>query len=405
MKILSVNKFYWKKGGSETVFFAEKALLEQHGHTVVPFSMQHAGNLETPYSQYFVSESDYEKSGLLNKAKMAMTIIYSFEAKSKMQQLLEVYQPDVAHFHIFQHQISPSVFTPLKRRGVPLILTLHDLKPICPSYLNYNQGEVCEKCYGQKFYQCTVNKCTKGSYVKSLTNSIEMYLHYALGFYQEVDKYIAVSQFYRQKMLANGFREDQVCYLPNPIAVEQYQVATEDKGYVLYFGRLTQEKGVDILLEAAKRCPGITFKIVGTGPLLPDLQAQALGLTNVEFLGFKSGNELTDLVSQSAFTVLPSRWYENCPMSALESMAMGKPVLGARMGGIPELINEGVDGFTFAPNNPEDLAEKISLLHGYGKHKRQEMGMQGRAKIERDFAAEQHYQKLLDIYNSVLPSS
>ena len=402
MKILSVNKFYWKKGGSETVFFGEKSLLEQHGHTVVPFAMQHPYNFPSDYAKYFVSESDYEQGGLKNKVKMAINIIYSFEARRKIEKLLDVYQPNIAHFHIFQHQISPSVFTPLKTKNIPLILTLHDLKPICPIYLNYTKNNVCEKCYGQHFYYCTLNKCTKNSYAKSLINTLEMYLHYALGFYQNVDKYIAVSQFYRNKMLDNGFSEQQVVYLPNFIDIKNYPLSFENDGSILYFGRLSEEKGVDTLLRAAKYCPDLNFIIAGTGSHENQLKQEAELLSNVKFVGFQSGEALLSLISQSLCTVLPSKWYENCPMSILESLAMGKPVIGSHIGGIPELIDEGKDGFTFEVGNAEDLANKIVALKNYTEQQRKEVALYARNKIEQRFSPEQHYERLIQIYGEVM---
>ncbi len=402
MNILSINKFHWKKGGSETVFFGEKSLLEQHGHMVVPFSMQNPRNLPSDYAKYFVSESDYEQGGLKNKAKMAMNIIYSFEARRKMEDLLTIYQPDIAHFHIFQHQISPSVFTPLKKKNVPLILTLHDLKPICPSYLSYTKNNICEKCYGQHFYQCTLNKCTKDSYAKSFINTLEMYLHYGLGFYQNVDRYIAVSQFYRSKMLANGFSEQQVTYLPNFIETKDYPISFENDSSIIYFGRLSEEKGIETLLKTAEYCPDLKFVIVGTGPNEHKLKQDAQLLPNVEFVGFQSGQALLDLIAKALCTVVPSKWYENCPMSILESLAMGKPVIGSRIGGIPELIDEGRDGFTFEVGNAEDLANKIITLKNYSDQQRREMAVYARNKIEQRFSPEQHYEKLIQIYREVI---
>ncbi|MEN8217046.1 MAG: glycosyltransferase family 4 protein [Pseudomonadota bacterium] len=404
MNILSINKFYWRKGGSEAVFFGEKELLEKYGHTVVPFSMKHPNNLSSSFSKYFVNEVDYNATGLINKINNGTKIIFSFEARRKMEWLLQNYQPDVAHFHIFQHQISPSVLGPLKKRGIPIIFTLHDLKPICPVYTHYLRGGICEKCQGRKFYHCVLNKCTMNSRFKSLINTVEMYLHYLLGYYQNVDKYIAVSQFYKQKMIENCFESEKIVYLPNFINVEQYPLSNEDDGYILYFGRLSEEKGIEILLNAAKHCPQVKFVIVGTGPQEEELKKAAQFLKNVYLTGFKSGSELIKLITHSAFTVIPSQWYENCPMAILESFACGKPVLGARIGGIPELIDEPEDGFCFEPKNLSDLIEKINILYNLGKKSRLEMGKHGRAKIEQKFSPVLHYEKLLDIYKRSVTS-
>jgi glycosyltransferase involved in cell wall biosynthesis len=229
-----------------------------------------------------------------------------------------------------------------------------------------------------------------------------MYLHYTLGYYQNVDRYIAVSKFYKQKMLDNGFSEEQVVYLPNFIDVNQYPLSQEDDGYVLYFGRLSEEKGVDTLLSAAKQSPDINFIIVGTGPIEAELRAIAKDMKNVSFVGFKSGNELSELIAKAAFTVIPSKWYENCPMSVLESFAFGKPVIGARIGGIPELIDEGKDGLCLESSNSHDLSSKIKYLQNIGKKARLNLGKNGHTKIKEHFSPENHYEQLVKLYKAVI---
>lgn len=403
MKILSVNKFYWQKGGAETVFLNEKFLLEQHGHTVVPFSMQSPHNLPSEYSEYFVKENDYNKPGSLgNQIRMVMNIIYSAEARQKIEELLDVYQPDIAHIHNIYHQISPSIFAPLKKRNIPIVFTVHDLKLLCPAYASLRDNKACEKCYGGDFYYCTLHKCTKDSYIKSLINTIEMYVHYGLGFYQSIDKLITVSQFSRNKIIANGFAEQQVAYLPNFIDAKNYPLSFENNGSIVYLGRLSPEKGVDVLLKAAFYCPEVQFIIIGTGPSEQQLKQDAQSLPNVKFVGFQSGQALLDLITNALCTVLPSICYDNCPLSVLESQAMGKPVIGSRIGGIPELIDEGKDGLTFEAGNHEDLASKIMMLKNYSQQQLNEIAHYARNKIEQRFSPQQHYEKLMQIYLELL---
>jgi len=406
MNILSVNKFFWKKGGSEAVFFTEKELLEKHGHQVIPFSMQHKNNLESDFSQYFVDEVDYTSGSALDKLNAAFKIIYSFDAKQKMQHLLKEQRVHLSHFHIFQHQISPSVFAPLRKKGIPIILTLHDLKPICPNYQMYVNGEVCERCKGRKFYNSFLNSCMKGSKAKSLISTVEMYFHYLMGYYQNVDKYIAVSQFHRNKMIENGFAPTQIELLPNCIDPQVFDYSDKDEGYAVFVGRLSKEKGVSTLIEAAELCPDIPIKIIGTGPDEAQLKqsVQQKNLSNIEFLGYKTGDDLISVMANSSFSIITSIVYENCPMSILESFALGKPVIGSKIGGIPELINENIDGLTFTPGDAESLAEKMQNLWS-GQDaitKRKEMGRAGREKIVTDFNPEKHYETLNAIYQSVL---
>ena len=402
MNIISINKFFWNKGGSEAVFFGEMELLESKGHKVVPFSMKDENNLESPYSKYFVNNIDYASSGSKGKLKAAMNIIYSYEARSKMKQLLKEFVPDIAHFHIFQHQISPSVFGPLKKKNVPLVLTLHDLKPVCPIYSMYTNGKVCEACKGGKFYNCFIKKCTKGSRFKSLINTVEMYFHYMMGYYQNVDRYIAVSKFHRNKMIENGFKEDQVVYIPNFIDVNKFQLPYDDKGYGLCFGRLSHEKGLDHLLDAAAIASDIPLYIAGTGPLEMELKeiVEQQNISNIKFLGFVSGDKLLNLISQASFTVISSIVYENCPMSVLESLALETPVIGSNIGGIPELVENNVDGFIYEPGNSKQLAEKMKQMMTDADARRA-MGEAGRKKIVAHFDKEQHYKKLIALYEEL----
>lgn len=403
MKILQINKFHWMKGGSEAAYLGLLDLLQQHGHLAVSFSMKDRRNLSSAYGRFFVEHVDYESGALRDKIAAAAKIIYSVDARDKMRLLLSELQPDVAHFHIFQHQISPSVFGPLHGKNIPLVLTMHDLKPLCPNYKMLTNGRICEKCKGRKFYHCFLNKCSKGSRLKSLVNTLEMYFHYAMGYYQSVDKFIAVSDFYRKKMVEFGFPEHQVVHIPNFIDATRFQFSTDDKGYGLYFGRLSEEKGVATLLHALSSCPEIPFFIVGSGPLEADLKrlATEINLVNVKFCGFQTGEALQKLLREASFTVIPSEWYENCPMSVLESLSMGKPVIGAQIGGIPELIDDGLDGLIFESGNPRDLAAKMKLLWG-NPALRRSMGLHGRNKVERDYNPEKHYDRIMAVYNEVL---
>lgn len=406
MNILSVNKYFWLKGGSEAVFFGEKELLESSGHTVIPFCMAHDNNLQSDFSQYFVDEVDYGKRGLVNKIISSSKVIYSFDARDKIKRVLDAYDVDVSHFHIFQHQISPSVFSPIKSKGIPIILTLHDLKPLCPNYKMYVKSNVCEQCKGHKYYHSVLNKCNQNSFLKSSVNTVEMYFHNWMGYYKNVDAYIAVSNFYRSKMIEYGFHEDKVHYLPNYVSTEGFDPSMEDHGYVLYFGRLSSEKGIMTFLKAAAINSQIDHYVVGTGPLETEIREYCgeKALKNVHILGFKSGPELKKLINQSACTVIASEWYENCPMSVLESYAAGRLVIGSNIGGIPELIEENIDGFTFSPGDFSELAEKISWVFE-NKPQAKEMGFSGYRKVLKNFNKEAHLQKLLEIYKSVTSST
>lgn len=406
MKVLSVNKFFWNKGGSETVFFQEMGLLESRGHKVVPFSMKSDNNLPSEYSTYFIEWVDYSSRNFSRKISNAIKIIYSFEARKKIGRLLEVEDVDIAHLHIFQHQISPSIFSELKSRGIPIICTLHDLKPLCPNYTMYTNGGVCEACKGGKFYNAVANRCTKNSLFGSLVNAVEMYFHEFMGYYRQVDCFIAVSQFYRQKMIEFGYPEEKIVYLPNAVNVGEFEVSLEISDYILFFGRLSEEKGIETLLFAARENPDIQHVIAGDGPLREELEETIveLGICNVKMVGFKSGAELRELVAKAIAVIVPSVWYENCPMTVLEAFASGRPVIGSDIGGITELIQHNFDGFLFPPKDADALASHIRNLVA-DPVMASEFGARGRKKVAAKYCEDTHAERLLEIYSRAVISA
>jgi len=404
MTVLQVNKFGWAKGGAEAAYLGTIALLENHGHRVVPFSMKDERNTPSMYSRYFVENISYDSGGVIPGISAAMKVVYSLDARRKMGALLGEIMPDIAHLHNFHHQISPSVFGPLKSAGVPVVFTVHDLKPMCPNYKMLVNGELCERCKGGRFYNCTINRCIKGSAAKSLAGTVEMYFHRIMKYYEDVNIFIAPSSFMRDKMVEYGFREDRIKVIPNFIDLNAFRPSGPDAGYVLFCGRLSEEKGVNTLIGAAGICREISFVVAGAGPLEERLRASAadMGLDNVRFVGYQTGEALVRLYSEARLTVVPSECYENCPVSLLESLASGKPVVGARIGGIPELIEEGVDGVTFRPGDPYDLADKLRRLWGAGGAGLKEMGFRARAAAESRHSPGKHYEALMAAYNSVL---
>ena len=400
LRILSVNKYYRPKGGAETIYLGEMEQLREAGHHVVPFSMKDEQNLPSDYAHFFVDNVNYEKPGLSNKIIASSKILYSFEARSKISSLLDQESFDIAHLHNIYHQLSPSILGALKKRNIPVVASLHDLKMVCGNYKMYVNGEVCERCKGGKHYQLLLNRCTKGSLAGSLVNTLEMYLHQAARLYSQIDLFIAVSHFYRDKLIEFGIDENKIVYLPSFVAVDKHRVAEPAGDYVLYFGRLSEEKGIDTFIDAAAMNPQVPHWIVGTGPEEQALKAQAdeNGADNIRFLGFQSGDKLQQLVSEALAIVVPSRWYENSPLTVMEGLAHGRPIIGANIGGIPELIETEVDGLLFQSGDASDLARQIASMTA-NPGLATEMGQRGRAKVERQFNESLHTSTLLDIYD------
>ena len=404
MKLLVVNKFYFLSGGAERYIFELNKVLEKNGCTVIPFSMKDDRNFPSEYSHYFVSNIDFKnKLSTFDKLKSIPRILYSFESKGKILKLIADFKPDLAHVHNIAHQISPSILPVLKKQGIPIVQTLHDFKLVCPSYLFHNHGKTCEKCKGDKFYNVFMDRCIKDSFSGSFLIAVEMYFHKIINVYDNIDVFITPSLFMKNKLEEFGANPKKLIHIPNFVSAESFSPNYSFEDYIVYFGRLSEEKGVMTLLKAMDKSWKFKLLIVGEGILRQDLEkyVEEKKLNNVIFTGYKKEKELKDLIKNAMFTVIPSECYENCPMSVLESFAMGKPVIGSNIGGIPELINEEVDGLLFEPGNAMDLRDKMLYLsNNPGKIK--EMGKQGREKVEKLYNIELHYQKINEIYQKLL---
>ncbi len=404
MKIFLINKFIFPKGGDAICTLSTGKLLSNRGHKVTFWGMNHSSNPEYPYQQYFVNYNDFNNPrGIRKKFQMASNMLYSFEAKRKIEQLIKIDRPDIIHLHNFAHQISPSILDVFKKHKIPTVMTMHDYKLVCPVYTLYSDNKPCERCKGGKYYQCSINRCTKNSRIKSLLNTIEMYLHHKLlHIYDSIDVYISPSRFLKSKVEEMGFKR-KVVYIPNFINLDAYipQYSSEEKS-IVYFGRLSQEKGLFTLIEAMKGVD-VKLRIIGDGPLKEALEGKVRDekIKNVEFLGYLAGDELKNNVKKAMFVILPSEWYENNPLSIIEGFALGKPAIGARIGGIPELVKDNETGLTFEAGNINDLRQKIENLMKDPDRVGQ-MGKNARKFVEQELNEEKHYQSLIEIYQHVI---
>lgn len=405
MKILMVNKFYYIKGGSETYYFSLKNLLVKNGHEVIDFSMNDEKNFESKYSKFFVDNVDYNKEqSILSKIKEAKKIIYSMEAKDKLEMLIKETKPDIAHLHIFQHQLSLSILDVLKKYNIPIVYTAHDLKMICPNYKMLTHGRICEECKGQKYINCLKNKCLKDSMIKSLIVMFEAYINKWRKAYNKIDYIITPSKFYMNKFIEFGIDKNKIEHLPNFLNNEPVDFdELVDNNYFLYFGRLSEEKGIITLIKAMKDIK-FTLKIVGTGPLKDEIKKYIKynNCNNIEVLGFKSGKELNTIVANAKAVVIPSEWYENGPYSAIESLKLKRPLIGSDLGGIPELIDEGNNGYVFKHGDVDDLHEKLSKFQSLSEEKIKSMQKRSFEIFEKNYIDRIHYEKLTKIYKSIL---
>ncbi len=402
-KLLNVNSYHYRRGGSDAVYFEHAALLASQGWENGFFSMQHPKNEATPWSRYFVDELEFGHSYTLRqKLAMAAKVVYSFEAQRKLRALLQDFPADVAHLHCIYHHLSPSILPVLREAGVPVVLTAHDLKIACPAYKMLNAGGVCERCKTGSVLNVIRHRCVRDSLGASAIVAVESGLHGLRGpldsYRRHVSRVVAPSRFYVEKLVEWGWPREQLCYIPNYVDAAALEPQYEPGDYLLYFGRLAPEKGVATLLRAAAQA-GVTLKLAGTGPEDEALRRLAAELgADAQFLGFQSGQTLHGLIRGARAVVLPSEWYENAPMSVLESFALGKPVLGAQIGGIPEMIEPGLSGWTFASGEVAELAERLREIRATPDARIAAMGRAARDTVVQRFHRAGYLQQMLALY-------
>jgi glycosyltransferase involved in cell wall biosynthesis len=313
--------------------------------------------------------------------------------------LLNETQPDIAHAHNVYHHISPSIFGVLKRRNIPTILTLHDLKLACPAYKMLTHDGICERCKSGNLSHVVRNRCVKNSLALSSMIWLEASVQRLLGSYSDnVDRFITPSRFYLEKLVEWGWERKRFTHIPNFVDVDALQPDFNAGLAFLYFGRLAPEKGLQTLLKAAAQAR-VQLWIVGTGPEEATLKQLATEINvDVQFLGYKTGADLHELVRRARAVVLPSEWYENAPMSVLESYALGRPVIGAAIGGIPELIRENETGISFTSGNVDDLATALRQFAGMSPAQLTDMGQCARAWVENDFTVTRYLERLMHLY-------
>ncbi|MBU3179840.1 glycosyltransferase [Clostridium psychrophilum] len=361
MKILMVNKFLYPNGGSETYIFKLGEYLTSVGHEVQYFGMEDERNIVGNNVGSYTSNMDFH-GGSISKCIYPFKTIYSFEARKKIRKVLDDFKPDVVHLNNINFQLTPSVIYEVKKKRIPLFQTVHDPQVVCPNHRLYIEKKeiVCDKCISGRYMNCMKNKCLDNSIMKSFIAMVESYIYHTLKTYNKIDKYICPSKFMAGKLIEGGINSSQIDVMHNfsDKVVTTCQHKAGEK-YALYFGRISIEKGIKTLIQVCKELPEIKFIFAGSGPLSDSLH----GIKNIEYVGFKKGKELRDLIEEAVFTVYPSEWYDNCPLSIIESQAYGTPVIGADIGGIPELIIHNHTGLIFESGNKLELKKAIKRLY------------------------------------------
>lgn len=400
--LLALNNYHYRRGGAEVVFLEHMRLMEECGWETAPFCMQHELNLPTPWSRFFVDEIEFGRSySAASRLAMASRVVYSMQARRRVRAALRHRRFDVAHAHNVYHHISPAVFGAIRAEGVPLVLTLHDLKLACPNYKMMTHDGLCERCRGGAIRNVVKHRCVKNSLALSTLIYVETAMNRLLRSYEHVSRFVVPSYFLLEKMVDWGWPRDRFVWIPNFVDVDSFAESAETSDSFLYVGRLSYEKGIRTLIDAVAAA-GVSLDVVGAGPEEAALKAQVERTgARVTFHGYRSGQDLRDLVARARAVVLPSEVYENAPLSVLEAYAAARPVIGARIGGIPELIREGRTGATFASGDSADLAQRLREFAGYAAARLREMGAEGREWVRENFTASRHREMLLQEYRKL----
>lgn len=397
MKVLLVNKFHYMKGGSEKYYFTLADAFSTLGHEVIFFAMQDERNYPCEQEKYFVSNKSVS-GRIKSKLDMVLHIAYSKEAFKKMKELCLNEKPDLVILNLVHKQITCSIIDAIKETlpNAKIFWTMHDLICACPSYtmLDGNK-QICEKCLDGNFNHCKENRCIHGSRLMSYLSTYEAKQIKKHHYYDKVDLFICPSDFYRKKLEESKFTKSKIIWMRNPLPMDtEYLWKKKDEKYILYFGRLSKEKGV---LNLIKEMKDIDYKlyILGTGPIEEELKNVASSYKNIEFKGFQQGEALNQYIENARCVVLPSQWYENGPYSAMEAMAKGKPLIVSDLGGLPELVEDKKNGYIF--HSDEELKEDILKMISLSEEEYSSMCEASLEKVKESFNPKTYVEKLIEL--------
>ena len=402
MRILHVNKFLYRRGGAEGYLFDVAHRQRDAGHEVEFFGMAHPDNEPMTFASSFPRLLEFEPTPDTARGKLDNVgrMVWSTSAARGIDEVLVAFRPDVVHLHNIYHQLSPSILRPVARRGIPAVMTLHDYKLVCPTYRFLDKGALCEACVPRRFWNAAVRGCN-GSRAASAMAGLELGIHTAMRAYGPVGRFVCPSRFLESKMRAGRVFPDRLRWIPNFVDVDRWKMKDTAGTGVVFAGRLSEEKGVDVAIRAIAELPRATLDVAGDGPARPALEALAQDVRatdRVRFHGRLDTAELGTILRGAAAAVVPSRWYENQPLAVLEAFASGLPVVGTALGGIPELIERGVDGHHVPPDDPAALASALAALLDDAE-RAFAMGKAARAKVERAHGPAQHLDALERVYD------
>lgn len=389
MKILQIHNFYQTFGGEDMVVSLEKELLEAKGHKIV---------------QYIRHNEEIKGYSFFKKVEFFLNTIYSRNTAKDLSRSINENRPDVAHIHNVFPLISPSVYYCLRRHNIPVVQTVHNYRFLCPNGLFYTKSAICERCKKGNVLQCFLNKCYKDSFLLSGLYALTFWIHRRIKTFQnKVDIFVTLSYFTKDKLVEGGFPKDKIETEGNFLLQDGIRKTYDKENYAVFMGRLSSEKGLITLLKAFQKVNKLKIKIVGKGKLEQELKRyiKKNKMLQVEMVDFISGNERLELLGKAKFSIVPSQCYEHFPISVLESFAAGTAVIASKIGGLPEIVEDGKNGLLFEPGNSEDLAEKIIYLYE-NPDKALEMGKYAHKCVEEKLTPQRHYNRLMEIYEKAI---
>jgi glycosyltransferase involved in cell wall biosynthesis len=403
MRVLSIHTNGTITGGGDVVFIQGNRLLAARDHEVAWLTIGDAPYATERGQVAYCLPEFREGSKLQKQIGLTTGHIYNHQVRRLAEHAMQEFRPEIVHVHTIQGHLSPSVLLPFREHSVPIVQTLHDYRLLCPAIHFLSKGQVCEACKGKRYYQCALNRCRKGGLFKSSVAALGSYVSdYIYQYDKLISAYIAPSEFMRKKMVEYGYAPDKIHLLPNAYFGQVPGPEGAKREHILFAGRLSPEKGGDLLVRAAKNLKAMV-NIAGDGPERERLQALAkqIGVNNVKFPGFLNASELSCLYQNALVTVLPSRWYENGPLVVLESYANATPVVGARIGAIPEFVDEGKTGLLFAPNDADDLHDVLQYCVTHPESLRP-MGEAALSVVKAKYSPTAYIEELEDILNDAV---
>lgn len=379
MKILIAHNAYQHRGGEDAVVEAEISLLQEHGHDIQTYRQHNDALKDMP------------------RAAAAVSTIWSQRSATDIDALCRQFRPDVIHVHNTFPLISPSLYWAAYRRGVPVVQTLHNFRLLCPQAIFMRDGKTCEDCIGRLPWRAVTRKCYRASATQSAVIAGMLAVHRAAGTYRHrVTRYIALNRFARDKYIQGGLPAERLRIKPN-FAPSTGQPSWDERRGGLYVGRLSAEKGIDVLAGAMWSVPGVQIGVIGSGPLEP-LASQAFGSG---YLGYLPLDDIMARMGRAQFLVLPSTCYENSPRTIVEAFSCGLPVIASRLGALADIVQDGATGLLFNPGDPKDLAAKIAWATAHPEEMTR-MGRAARAEYDARYTPERNYEMLIDIYEEAI---